>query len=308
VNLPFPFLAALFMVAGIWFRYTYSSNFEYLLIVYFGIPVILLLLSGAMGVASKRAIDYVPGEWQQQKLWASFPEYEQMVRQHEKAYGSLYAHPAEGCTCFILVPVALALGGLGMIYQLYGQPLFSTVIDSAFLITIQYGIVSVLGFLVGYRIPKIDPKTFFKPPQFGDVDKFTRELANVPGVKAGMSVDLGQRGEAHIILGAECKAYVDGLPESVMIKVQISRSGFVYPYLVGTIYKGNAFEKRSEELRLRTKYPALLEYSMDKDVAVIVARFDIPKRTNEVPNISKGDFRILAAVLAEKLRQSLHPQ
>ncbi|MFW9869467.1 MAG: hypothetical protein ACFFEL_07560, partial [Candidatus Thorarchaeota archaeon] len=106
---------------------------------------------------------------------------------------------------------------------------------------------------------------------------------------------------------AEVKAYVTGLPETVQMQVQVSHSGFAYPYLVGTIYKGGKISSKEETFRIATRYPALLEYSMDDDVIVIVARFDIPQRTSSVPNISVRDFRSLAILLADELKDNYNP-
>ncbi len=304
VNQSFPMLVALFVVLGVWYRITSLPGLSSLLVAFFGIPTLVLFFSGAMGAASKRAIDYIPGEWKHDTVWASFPEYEHMVKEHERAYGDLYAHAAEGLTCCVLLPVSLGLGVLSVLYQQFEPPVFGNFVDSSILIVIQYGVVSVLGFLVGYRIVKIDPKTFFKPPLSGDSYRYTRELAAVRGIKAGVSVEVGERGEMHAILDAECKAYVEGLPDTVMIKVQVSKSGFVYPYLVGTIYKGKIANKETRRAKLMTRYPALFEFSMDKDVAVIVGRFDIPQRSSQVPFVSKGDFRALAAELVELLQES----
>jgi hypothetical protein len=47
---------------------------------------------------------------------------------------------------------------------------------------------------------------------------------------------------------------------------------------------------------------------MDKDVIVIVARFDIPERTSSVPHISTSDFRELAALLAAELQDNYNPE
>ncbi|MHA1943351.1 MAG: hypothetical protein ACW96M_03045, partial [Candidatus Thorarchaeota archaeon] len=59
---------------------------------------------------------------------------------------------------------------------------------------------------------------------------------------------------------------------------------------------------------IATRYPALLEYSMDEDVIVIVARFNIPQRTSSVPSISTSDFRDLAALLASELNDNYNPE
>jgi len=307
VNIAFVIVTAVFIVSGVYVEYTSTDSLEAILLVYSAIPLLLLFVSGVMGAGSKRAIDYIPGEWEQRKVWATFAQYELMVKEHEKAYGHLYAHPTGTTACCCMMPVALGVGGLALLYKLNPQPVFSSFIDSVILIIILYGIVSILGFFVGYRIPKIDAVAFFQPPLSDDVYRFTRELAEVPGIRAGVSVDLGERGGIRTIIGAECRAYVEGLPDTVAIKVQVSHSGFAYPYLVGTVYKGKSVDTDKEQIRLRTKYPALIEYSMDKDVAVMVARFDIPKRTSEVPSISRQDFKALAGVLVARLKQVYEP-
>ena len=120
-----------------------------------------------------------------------------------------------------------------------------------------------------------------------------------------MSVELGIRGGTQTILEAEVKSYVQGLPDTVQVRVQVSHSGFAYPYLVGTVYKGFPVETTSESHKLpRVKYRVALEYSMDEEVVVIVARFDIPKKSSGMPNITTAGFRKLAAFLAIKLKDN----
>ncbi|RDE17333.1 MAG: hypothetical protein C4K49_03385 [Candidatus Thorarchaeota archaeon] len=307
VNIAFVVITATFIVSGAYVEYTSPGSLETILLVYSATPLFLLFVSGIMGAGSKRAIDYIPGEWEQRRVWATFEQYDIMLKEHERAYGHLYAHPAGTMACCCMMPVALGVGGLALLYKLNPHPVFSSFIDSLILIIILYGIVSVLGFFVGYRVPKIDAVAFFQPPLSDDVYRFTRELADVPGIKAGVNVELGERAGIRTIIGAECKAYVEGLPDTVAIKVQVSHSGFAYPYLVGTVYKGKTVEAEKEQVRLRTRYPALIEYSMDKDVAVMVARFDIPKRTSEVPSISRQDFKALAGILVARLKQVYEP-
>jgi hypothetical protein len=138
----------------------------------------------------------------------------------------------------------------------------------------------------------------------GDVYEFASELEDVPSIRAGMNVEIGEREGVLTILEAESNAHVEGLPDTVTIKVQVSHSGFAYPYLVGTVYKGAEVLPVEKYPVVKTKYPAMLEFSMDDDVTVIVARFDIPKRTSSVPNISKKDFRALASILAKELKKN----
>lgn len=203
--------------------------------------------------------------------------------------------------------IVVSLGFAMLLLPEFNILLFNPFVDSVILITVLYAIVAVTGFVFGFRIPKIDAQEFFKAPVMGDTYEFARAMSGVTGIRAGMNVELGIREGVQTILDAEIKAYVQGLPETVQMKVQVSHSGFAYPYLVGTIYKGGTIAPREERYRIHTRYPALFEYSMDDDVIVIVARFDIPKRTSSVPSISTRDFRELAAVLAGELADTYNP-
>lgn len=303
VNRIYAVVLLLFIIAGILLFNFYENELKSYL-VNIGLPLILFLVSLGMGFGSKKAIDYIPGEWEKRKVWVSFSEYDEMVEKYEDAYGELYAHPGDYCACCFMMIIVGAIGVFLIIFQSFTIQLVNPFIDSILIIAIFYTILSVAGFVIGFRIPTIDAEEFFKAPLKGDTYNFARELEGIAGIRAGMNVELGIRSGAQTIFDADVKSYVQGLPESVQIKVQVSHSGFAYPYLVGTVYKGFPVEKTSETHRIRTKYPALLEYSMDDEVTVIVARFQIPKRTSNVPHISNSDFRKLASFLATKLKDN----
>lgn len=306
VNRAFAILAVLFTVVGILINYTIPEEF-YRFVEFVGLPVALFFLSLTMGAASKKAIDYIPGKWEKRKTWVSFSEYENMVEQYEDAYGELYSHPGDFLSCCCSLIFILVFGVLVLFSRLSNIVLLDPTFDPIILIILEYSIVAVAGFVIGFRIPSIDAQEFFKRPIMGDVHNFARELDGVPGIRAGMNVELGFRSGVQTIIDAEIKSYVQGLPETVQIQVQVSHSGFAYPYLVGTAYKGGKVKPHEESFRIGTRYPALLEYSMDKDVMVIVARFNIPERTSSVPHISVRDFRQLAALLAAELKDRYTP-
>ncbi|MFX1483630.1 MAG: hypothetical protein ACFFCP_10615 [Promethearchaeota archaeon] len=306
VNKAFALIAVIIAVGAIVFNSLYTSPFIRIL-AYIGIPIVLFLISLGMGAGSKRSIDYIPGSWEKRKTWVDFAEYDEMVTKYEEAYGDLYAHPGDVCSCMCSLVFIVLLGIAMYLLPGLGVVLFTPLIDSIILIVVLYAIVAVAGFVLGFRIPKIDAQEFFKAPVKGDVYNFARALSGVRGVRAGMNVELGVREGVQTILDAEVKAYVMGLPETVQMQVQVSHSGFAYPYLVGTAYKGGIVKSHEERLRIATKYPALLEYSMDGEVIVIVARFDIPQRTSSVPSISMGDFRELASLLAAELKDNYSP-
>ena len=306
VNRAFAVIAVLFAVSAIALNFLETGEMIRL-VIYIDIPIALFLVSLAMGAGSKRAIDYIPGKWEKKKTWVSFADYDDMVEKYEDAYGELYSHPGDTLS-FLCALIFVAILGYSIYFsQRTGLVLISPILDPFLFIILECSIVAVAGFVIGFRIPSIDAQEFFKAPLKGDVYSFASELAGVRGIRAGMNVELGVRGGVQTIIDAEVKAYVQNLPETVQIKVQVSHSGFAYPYLVGTAYKGGRVEAREDTFRIGTRYPALLEYSMDKDVIVIVARFDIPERTSSVPHISMRDFRELAALLAEELQDNYNP-
>ncbi len=303
VNRAYAIILLIFVIVGI-YLYNYYDDALKLIIVDIALPAVLFVVSFILGFGSKKAIDYIPGEWENRKTWVSFPEYEELVDNYEDAYGALYAHPGDSFTGCCLMMFAMIMGGLTLVFQMIGFLFISPFIDSILVISILYVIISVSAFVIGFRIPKIDSDEFFKPPITGDTYNFASQLEGVTGVRAGMSVELGIRGGVQTILTAEVKSYIQGLPDTVQVKVQVSHSGFAYPYLVGTVYKGFHVETTSESHRIRTKYPVTLEYSMDDEVSVIVARFEIPKKSSSMPNISTKDFRKLAAFIAIKLKDN----
>ena len=304
VNRFYAVLVMIFIVTGaIWFYFSPDDLFT-LISVYIFFPIFVILLSAGVGALSKRAIDYNPGEWTKEKVWVNFAEYEEIVEKYEDSYGHLYARQGEGCAICGMMIVSIIFGAMVMFYQMFANPIFSEFIDGLLFVVILYLTVSIAGFVIGFRIPKIDATEFFKPPVKGDVTNFARELEDVPSLRAGLDVEFGVRAGVRTILNAEVKTYVEGLPDTAQVRVQVSHSGFAYPYLVGTIYKGDPVKTKKEHKRLHTKYRPLFEYDMDGEVVVIVARFDIPSRTSGIPSISGRDFQALAASLAHELKEN----
>ena len=303
INKAYAIIVLVFIIVGFVLSNFYEIELQSV-VVYLWVPIILFLVSFGMGFGSKKAIDYIPGEWEKRKVWVSFSEYDDMIEKYEDAYGELYAHPGDSCAFFFILLAVAAIGFFLTIFQDFSIQLINPIVDSLLIITIFYTILSVGGFVIGFRIPKIDAAEFFKAPHKGDTYHFARQLEGVTGIRAGMNVELGVRAGVQTIYDAEVKSYIQGLPESVQVKVQVSHSGFAYPYLVGTVYKGFPVKENKEVQRIHTRYPALFEYSMDDEVSVIVARFDIPRRTSSVPSISTGDFKKLAALLATKLKDN----
>jgi len=303
VNRAYAVIVLIFVISGIVLFNFYVDSLLYI-IVDLILPGILFVISLIMGFGSKKAIDYVPGEWEKRKTWVSFSEYEELVDNYEDAYGDLFAHPGDSMVCICLLLLVVSTTALTFVFHNSGINLINPLIDSILILVFLYVINSVSAFVIGFRIPTIDSDEFFKPPVTGDTYEFASQLEGVTGIRAGMSVVLGVRGGTQTILEAEVKSYIQGLPETVQVRVQVSHSGFAYPYLVGTVYKGLHVETTTESHRINTKYPVALEYSMDDEVAVIVARFDIPTRSSAVPNITTKDFRKLAAFIAVKLKDN----
>jgi uncharacterized membrane protein len=304
VNRFYGILLIIFIAIGAVWLYFSPDDFFTMISVYMMFPIVVLLISAGVGALSKRAIDYNPGEWTKEKVWVTFEEYEEMVEKYEDSYGHLYARQGEGCAICGMMIIGIIFGAIIMFYFTFANLIFSMFVDGLLFVIILYLTVSIAGFVIGFRIPKIDATEFFKAPVKGDVTNFARELEEVPSLRVGLEVEMGVRAGVRTIIDAEVKTYVEGLPDTAQVRVQVSHSGFAYPYLVGTIYKGHPVKAKKEKKRLHTKYPPLFEYDMDGEVVVIVARFDIPSRTSSVPSISGKDFRALGALLAHELKDN----
>ncbi len=302
ISVAFVIILLLFIGYGLVQLLTLGGQPNVIFEIYAQNTFIVAILSVIFGIGSKRSIDYIPGKWTKIKKWVNFNEYESIVEKYEESYGNLFAKPGDQSTCCCcFLPILLALVVFSLFYQEFVGPMFGFTLDSILLVPLLYGIIGFAGFLIGFRSVKIDSDEFFKPPVKGDNFEFARSLATVPYLRAGVNVELGERGGVLTLIDSEWKIYVKDLPETIAVQVQVSHSGFAYPYLVGTIYKGPTVKKHTETISIGTQYPAVIEYSMDDDVTVMVARFKIPSRTSSVPSISTHDFRQLGAALAGKL-------
>lgn len=305
VNRVFAAAVVIIVAIALYYYFTKGDTVETILLVYFGFPFGLLILAVILGATSKRAIDYIPGEWDESEKWVGFREYENMRQEFDEAYGDLLGHENQCCGCGLLVFLTVFLGTLGLLHASYPQPILDLTLQFILLLVIIYGIIAISGYILGFRIPTIDAENFFESPTTDDTYHYTNALRDASILRVGMKVRLGRRGDALTIMDAEPVATLEGLPDTVKVKVQVSSSGgFSYPYLVGTAYKGHPVPEGTKELGIRTRYNAIIEQSMDENVTVMVARFDIPKRTSSVPHISDSDFRKLGEALARELKQN----
>ncbi|MGY5853690.1 MAG: hypothetical protein RTU92_09010 [Candidatus Thorarchaeota archaeon] len=304
ISFAFGIILIFFVVVGFIRRITGEADFESLLLLFIAIPLLLFLISSGLGYGAKKTIDYIPGKWTKEKKWVTFEDYDDMLKKYEDAYGSLFSQDDNTLyACCCLPVVIVAIGFLAVLFSLLSGPLLGEPYDSILMIAIVYGGVGLGAYYVAFRAASIDKKEFFKPLETGSVFEYAQALAEVSDLRAGAFVEIGTRSGFQTIISSEIKTYVKDLPETVSVQVQVSHSGFDYPYLVGTIYKGPTVSKEAKRFTLKTSYPAMIEYSMDEDVTVLVARFDIPSRTSSVPSISKSDFQHLAQLVALKLKE-----
>lgn len=305
VNRVFAVAVVIIVSVALYYLFTRGNTGETILLVYFGLPFGLLILSTGLGAASKRAIDYIPGKWKETEKWVKFREYEKMREEFEEAYGELLGHRGQCCGCIAMVVITLFLGLLALFYGEFAEPIIDLTFELVLLLIIIYGIIAIAGYIFGFRLPTIDAETFFEAPTTDDTYHYAKALQDATGLRVGMKVKLGKRGDALTIMDAKPVANIAGLPETVGVEVQVSSSGgFSYPYLVGTVYKGHPVSEATNELGIQTRYDAIIEQSMDNDVVVMVARFDIPKRTRSVPHISDSDFRKLGTALVAELKEN----
>ncbi len=265
--------------------------------------LLLLLLALILGWASKRAIDYLPGEWHVRTVRVTPQEYREMVKKHMDAYGHLISSDVS-CACVTALCLALVSQLLVMfLIFMLGEELLTTYgpqVITAVTIILNL-VVAILGYSIGYKWAKVDPHPYITEPPTGYVLGYVEALADVPDLDVKYKVKLAERDGALAIADAEPAIGVKGMPDELQIKVQVSVSSIVYPYLVASYYKGPVVEEHKVHARIRARYPALFEYSMDGNVTIVVARFDIPSHTRSVPHISDSDFRKLGRALARVL-------
>ena len=135
VNRAYGIVVVLFVLGGV-YLYNYYDDALKLIIVDIALPGVLFVVSLILGFGSKKAIDYIPGEWEKRKAWVSFSEYEELVDNYEDAYGALYAHPGDTFTGCCLMMFAFIMGGLTLVFQMIGFQFISPFIDSILVITI----------------------------------------------------------------------------------------------------------------------------------------------------------------------------
>ncbi len=274
--------------------------FEYFIVLLL-LYVLSMFLSLAFGVGAKRGIDIHATGLETTKVTVPIDEYEDMVVKHRDAYAHLYNKSGGGCLCFcftFIFPFMVLL--LNLIIDdivIIGRPWDQLYVNMVLLI-----LSSVIPYSIGFQMVNVDPEQIFKEPPSGDLFDYVEALSNVNGIEPMVEVTLGKSGDLLVIMDAEPKLKLTGFPDTVQVKVQASHSGFTYPYLVATIFKGPKVEKHVERIKKHRGYPILMEYMMDDEVTVLVARFDIPKRTSSVPHISNSAFATLAEELVETLR------
>ena len=98
VNRAYAIIAIAITIFAIYWKLTDLEDPGLILPINMLIPVALLFVSFVSGALSKRAIDYVPGEWSEQKVWMTFPEYEEIFERYEEAFGHLFSHTGDCCS------------------------------------------------------------------------------------------------------------------------------------------------------------------------------------------------------------------
>ena len=175
VNRAYVIIVLLFIIGGVWILNYFEHSLK-LIIVDLIFPGVLFITSLIMGYGSKKAIDYVPGEWEKRKTWVSFSEYEEMVDKYEEAYGELFANPTDCFVYFCMLLFVIVTTVLTYLFHEYEMVLINSLFDSILIIVFLYVLISVLAFVIGFRVPNIDSDEFFKPPVTGDTYQFASQL------------------------------------------------------------------------------------------------------------------------------------
>ncbi|MCF2136323.1 MAG: hypothetical protein K9W43_03700 [Candidatus Thorarchaeota archaeon] len=292
----------LFMVGNIMFLMLTLFNYIY-------VPFLMVLLlvycavtfgSFLFGVAAKRGIDVKKLSPITKKVTVSSDKYDEMVVKHNDAYGHLYSKTGSGCQCILLffIPFFILFAN----FYFIEFPIFGEQFDLFYANTILLIIISVATYTTGFDAVQADPNIEIKKAPQGEIFEYADALSSVDGIRPEVEVTINESHGNLVIMDAEPKLNLEGFPDEVQLKLQASDSGFLYPYIVATYYKGPHVDEHKERVKIGARYPVLLEYQMDGEVTVLIGRFDIPKRSSSVPNISIDDFRLLANEIIDRLR------
>lgn len=274
----------------------------------YGIYTIILMVIGALfGRGSKRLIVRHPGDWQRDKRNVSISEYKEIAQAHAGAYSEIYNDfDSAGPCCFtMLAPFLLMLGLTSLISDEIPQSYWFT-LDAILLVPIVYLFFGLISYKIGYHSVGFGTGDFYTAPDETSLD-FAEVLSDVPGLRVRALIDIGVRAEDIVLFGTEWRALVDDLPDTTYVKLQVGEIYiYPYPYLVGVIYRGPSVEERTEDFQLDTRFPAIVEYSNDREATILVARYDIPSEDSELehePNISHSELAKLSRALADRLKQ-----
>ncbi|MHA1770981.1 MAG: hypothetical protein ACTSYL_04355 [Candidatus Thorarchaeota archaeon] len=262
---------------------------------------VVFFVSYLLGMAAKRGIDIKKATPTTKKITVSFDKYLEMVVKHEDAYGFLYESGGSGCTCMCMCFMLPLLVFLPNILPLF-SPIFEEQWPLLYVNLVLLIIFSIVAYTAGFRAVKVDPDIIFKKPPRDGIFEYAEALSSIEGIRPEVEVTISEIEGNLAIMDATPILKLEGFPDEAQLKIQFSDSGFLYPYLVATYYKGPQVEKHKERVKLGVRYPALIEYMMDDEVTVLVGRFDIPKRSSAVPYISIDDFRQLAKEVVSRLR------
>ncbi len=274
--------------------------------VVYGLYTIFLMVIGAvLGATSKTSTSKI-GVWERETRLVSIHEYETIAAKYKEDFRKLFSDfsDASGCCCTMMIPLIMLLA-FASITSEEMPPEYWFTIGALLVIPIAYILFGIISYLIGYYSVKSTVSGFFTPPD-DEALSFALDLSQEELLDVRALIEIGVRGEKTALFSTEWRIFVEGLPETVYMKLQVDEGFFYpYPYLVGIIEDGPYLDERTEDLELDTRFPAAIEYSTDDRVSVLVSRFDKVSVTSELkyePNIEGHELRKLGLALAERLR------
>ncbi|MHA1930070.1 MAG: hypothetical protein ACTSV2_15975 [Candidatus Thorarchaeota archaeon] len=301
-KISFLILLFLFSIIGILQLHKDSLDEIVQLLSYGLLPFILMLSAAVLGYIEKSLIGFKKGRWKRRERAVSFEEYVQIFQEHKKEFSKIY-DDWDDCSgfCFSMTIPLLLFITFGVIPEGFNAyfPDFTFLILYIFL---GYAFLGYLSYKIGYHSKKYKKKKLFKAPPEEEFE-YVKSISKISDLRIKARIKTKEMDELAALYKTDWYFYIDGLPETVYIKLKMEKTDWSCGLLVGTILGGPFVDERTEQLPLEEFCPAIMQYSNSEKGTTIVCKYDIDSDKCIWDFVGNPDIEKLAKFLVIKLRE-----
>ncbi len=265
--------------------------------------------SAIFGSLAKQGIVYRTGRWRYEDVEYDLESFADAFENHKRAHFDLSARRSSVrstccCVCPIVPFVVLFYAILLIVSPSWsGHPLYAR-----YLVIFVNVFVATDGILQGYNSSNAKSRTLFQTAYIEKRLHYAYAVASVDEIThAEVSARIGIRGDYRIIGNASFRFRVKGMSDKVMIQLEASGTEFVYPSLVGTVYRTKQPSMASSEQKheIGARYEVIVESIEDDDVAGLAIQFDIPPSETNL-HILNDDIARFTRFMIQLLRSNFN--